>query len=497
MTTASEQKARGGIPLGDRIGYGIGNFPVGISIQVVGAYLVFFSTTILKLPGSLVGLIVSIGIIWDAVTDPIMGYVSDHTNSRRFGRRHLYLLLGAIGMAGANWMVWAMRNEGSVAVKFALLLLLILMTKTFMTVYTTPYTALGAEMSADYDERTAIQGTKTVFFLVGLAFVTVFGLYVIFAPTEAYPVGQLNPAAYPRLGMWTSLLILVFGLISFFWTLRYVPILRKTVWKHPGKPFRFKNMVFDMVRIFKIRPFRSVALTYMFNNIASAIISNIGLHVFTFTFGMDSQKIAIVVGAQFATSIVCQPAWSYIAKRLDKRNSLRLAITISIISCFLFGLLVLGREVVGQNILLFLPFSLLAGFGLGGMFTLPLSMMSDVIDVDELGAGERQEGIYFGSLTLFYKFSQSITLVLVGGFLDLVRFDADLAVQHHVTAFSMGMFFAVGSLLAFIFAFVAVSRYTLSREDIAEVQRQLKEKADAAEATAAAEAAVTLENGGV
>ncbi len=477
MAEVNEQKTRGGIPTGDRVGYGIGNFPVGISIQVVGAYLVFFSTTILRLPGSLVGLIVSIGIIWDAVTDPVMGYLSDHTNNRFFGRRHLYLLLGAIGMAGANYFVWAMRNEGSVAVKFALLLFLVIMTKTFMTVYTTPYTALGAEMSADYDERTAIQGVKTVFFLIGLAFVTVFGLYVIFAPTEAYPVGQLNPEAYPRLGLWTSLMILVFGLVSFVWTLRYVPILRKTVWKQQTKAFRIKNMLFDMVRIFKIRPFRCVALTYMFNNIASAIISNIGLHVFTFTFGMDSQKIAIVVGAQFGMSILCQPAWSFLSKRLDKRNALRLAITISMISCALFGLLVMGREVVGQNILLFLPFSLLAGFGLGGMFTLPLSMMSDVIDVDELGAGERQEGIYFGSLTLFYKFSQSITLVLVGGFLDLVRFDADLATQQHSTAVSMGLFFAIGSLLAFVFAFIAVSRYNLSRGDIAEVQRQLREKA--------------------
>lgn len=466
------------IPASDKVGYGLGNFPVGISIQVVGAYLVFFSTTILHLPGSLVGLIVSIGIIWDAITDPVMGYLSDNTASPRFGRRHLYLLMGAIGMAVANGLVWSMQSEGTIAVKFALLLVLVLLTKTFMTVYTTPYTALGAEMSKDYDERTAIQGVKTVFFLIGLAFVTVFGLYVIFAPTEAYPVGQLNPAAYPRLGLWTSLLILVFGLASFFWTLRYVPILQKTVWTKQTEPFRIRSMLKDMARIFKIRPFRSVALTYMFNNIASAIISNIGLHVFTFTFGMDSQKIAIVVGAQFGMSILCQPIWSKLARKLDKRNALRLAITISMVSCALFGFLVLGREAIGQNIAFFLPFSLLAGFGLGGMFTLPLSMMSDVIDVDELDSGERQEGIYFGSLTLFYKFSQSITLVLVGGFLDLVRFDARLEAQQTFTTMSMGMFFAVGSLLAFVFALIAVSRYNLTRKDIGDVQQRLKEKAE-------------------
>lgn len=468
----TEIPAQARISLRDKIGYGIGNFPTGISIQVVGAYLVFFGTTILHLSGTLIGLIVSIGIIWDAVTDPIMGYVSDHTKSKRFGRRHLYILVGAIGMAVVNYFIWATPRDMTTILKFLYLLVMVLLMKTFMTIFTTPYSALGAEMSTDYDERTSIQGIKTIFMLLGLVFVTVFGLYVIFASTPEYPKGQLNPDAYPRLGLSTSVLMLIFGIVCFVATRKYIPILNATQ-RAPKKGFHFMNLVKDMIRIFKNLAFRSVAFTYMFNNIASAIISNIGLHVFTFTFLLSSQDIAIVVGVQFAVSILCQPIWSAIAKRLDKKNAFILAICISMVASVFFGALVMFRESVSQSILFFFPFSALAGFGLGGMFTLPLAMISDVIDQDELSTGERLEGIYFGSLTLFYKFSQSITIVIVGILLDLMKFDETKSVQLSSTSTSMGLFFAIGSFVAFLSAFFAIRKYNLDRRKIAEIQSQL------------------------
>ncbi|MDO9593288.1 MAG: MFS transporter, partial [Erysipelotrichaceae bacterium] len=75
-------------------GYGLGNFGYGVISQVVASYLMFYATAVLGINGALVGMIVSLGVIWDAVSDPIMGYLSDQTRSKRFGRRHLYLWIG-------------------------------------------------------------------------------------------------------------------------------------------------------------------------------------------------------------------------------------------------------------------------------------------------------------------------------------------------------------------------------------------------------------------
>lgn len=94
------------IPIQDKINYGIGNLSVGIAMQVVGTYLVFFSTVILGIPGYLVGLAVGISVFWDAITDPLMGYASDITQSKRFGRRHLYLLVGSFGIALTILVMW-------------------------------------------------------------------------------------------------------------------------------------------------------------------------------------------------------------------------------------------------------------------------------------------------------------------------------------------------------------------------------------------------------
>ena len=90
------------IPILDKIGYGSGNFTIGIANQVIGIYLIFYCTAILNIPGSLVGLALSLSIIWDAITDSLMGYFSDMTKSKLFGRRHQYILIGVIGLALSN-----------------------------------------------------------------------------------------------------------------------------------------------------------------------------------------------------------------------------------------------------------------------------------------------------------------------------------------------------------------------------------------------------------
>lgn len=88
------------IPLLDKIGYGVNDMGIGVIYQVVAAYLVFYATSILMIPGSLVGLVVGISVIWDGVTDPFMGYLSDRTKTRHFGRRHPYIIIGGLGRSG-------------------------------------------------------------------------------------------------------------------------------------------------------------------------------------------------------------------------------------------------------------------------------------------------------------------------------------------------------------------------------------------------------------
>lgn len=467
----SERSENRKIPSFDKIGYGLGNFGGGVAMQIVGTYLVFYCTAILKIPGGLVGLAVSIGIIWDAVTDPVMGYLSDKTRSERFGRRHQYLLIGGIGIGISNYFLWSVPPEWSTTMKFATVLFILLLIKTFMTIYITPYTALGAEMSSDYDERTTIQSIKTIFFLLGLGFVSVFGLYVVFRPRPEYPIGQMNPAAYREMGLIGSIITVIFALLCYYATRKYIGILKKH--EIPRDQGGIAAVLKSFGQVFRNRTFRYIAFCYMFINIASAFLSNVGLHVFTYTFGLKSGHIAFILGTQFLFSIISQPFWSYVSKRLDKKPSVMLGLGISILSSAIFIVTVLLRNQVNGNMYAFLPFAILAGFGTGGLFTLPLSMMADVIDLDELETGERKEGTYYGSLTLFYKLSQSITLFIIGIVLDLIRFDADLPAQAELTIVVLGMLLGVGTIVSFLFSALSVNKYHIDKALVIRIQQQI------------------------
>lgn len=463
------------IPLADKIGYGLGNFSTGVAIQVVGAYLVFYCTAVLDIPGSLVGVAVSLGVIWDAITDPLMGYFSDITKSRTFGRRHLYLIIGGLGMALSNFFLWNISSSLSTSAKFTIVLIGILAVKTFMTIFITPYTALGAELSNDYNERTSIQGIKTIFFLLGLSFVSVVGMYIFFQPSAEYPVGQLNPEAYKNMGLFSSIIVIIFALACFFSTKKYIPILNQHEQNNEikGGMLALFNSFKD---IFINKSFRYVAFAYMFNNIASALLTNIGLHVFTYTFSLTSQQIAIIVGVQFLFSMLSQPIWTYTSKKLDKKPSMILGLIICMIASLIFIVTVLLKDYVQGNIIYFLPFAILGGFGTGGLFTLPLSMIADVIDLDELNTGKRSEGSYYGCLTLFYKLSQSVALFLIGILLDLVKFDSSLTVQSNSTVIILGLILGIGPIISFILSLLSLNKYDLTRTKVENIQRRIIER---------------------
>jgi GPH family glycoside/pentoside/hexuronide:cation symporter len=470
-------KAIKNIPLVDKIGYGAGNLTFGVVIQIISTYMVFYSTVIHKLPGSIIGLAIGISVIWDAVSDPIMGHISDNTDSKKFGRRHFYILIGAISIAFFNLLLWELPLAMPAVWKIVLVITLLLIVKTSTTVYSVPHTALGAELSDDYNERSSIQGIRTIFFVLGLFSANVMGMFLFFKPTPEYPQGQMNPAAYQNMGVAASVIAIVFGLICYYTTKKYIPVLNKSIRRVNRKqeePFVVKQLFIDINSAMTNADYRYVVLGYMFTNVASALIGAVGMHVFTYTFRFSNYGIALIFGVLFGTSILTQPLWIKISERLDKKPSVILGLGSSLAGALYFLILVFLKDSVAGQAMWFLPFAALSGFGMGGLFTLPLSMVADTIDVEELVSGERKEGLYYGCMTLCYKLSQSVAIFILGTFLDLVRFDSSLPVQPPGTVLALGIILAVGCILSIITAILCYSRYKLNREKVTDIQRQLK-----------------------
>jgi len=460
----------------DKVAYGLGDMGNGIAMQIVGSYLFFFMTTILHIPSYIAGLAVGVSIVWDAVTDPIMGYISDNTKSRRFGRRHIYLIIGMIGVALTIIGLFFIPIDSSLTLKVSLIFILIILYKTFITILVTPFTALGAELSSDYHERTRIQSIRSVFYMLGIALSMVAGMYIFFQPNAKYPVGQLNPEAYKNMAIVTAIGTVILISIAFRATRKYIPRLNQhLIFKTNDK---MSSKIFStFLNTMKNKAFALIALSYMFNNIATAFVNIIGLHVFTYTFGFSNTEFSIIIGLQFFFSILSQPLWMYLVHEMDKKKCVLLALSITIgISMYFVLLAVFNRQVESQ-IIYFIPYAIFAGIGTGALFTIPASMVADTIDLEELETGIRTEGVYFGSMTFFYKLAQSITVFIIGGLLTFIGFNSHLSVQSPDTRLYLGLILGFGVAISMLLSYWSISKYTLTKESILSIQAKLQAKA--------------------
>lgn len=452
--------------------YGLGNLTYGIIMQMISSFLTFFGTSVLDIPGTLMGAVVFISIMWDAVTDPVMGYISDHTYSKRFGKRHGYILIGGILLAMSNLVLWSIRPSHGMNYKIAVLTIFLLLCKTFSTIYATPHAALGAELSSDYEERTKIQAVKTVFFLLGLGLPTVLGVYIFFRPTDKYALGQLNPDAYFPFGLATSIAALVCAIVC-VWATWENRVYEKRVQK---KRFSFKTMAYDMITPMLARESRLVILGYLCQNIASAVVLTLNLHIFTYTFHLTNNDISMIMGVMLVSSIAAQPYWVKRAAVKDKKRAILESLFMAVAGAILFAVMVAIRNhVMGQG-LMFVPFMVIVGFATGGMTCIPQTMIVDTIDLDEYETGQRKEGSTFGCMTFFYKLSQAVTSFLLGLYLDVIGFDASIGMQGERVRELLGYSMPVGLLISLALTILCFSKYTLNKEKILAIQQSLNEK---------------------
>lgn len=452
-------------------GFGFGNIGFGLTTQVISAYLVFYATVILGMSGASIGILVSIGIIWDAVSDPIMGYLSDLTRNQKYGRRHLYLIIGGLGTTVVNLALWFIPASIDPIMKWLLMIILVLLVKTFSTIYITPYTALAAEISDDYTDRTRIQAVKTTFFLLGIFLATAFGMLIFFKSTPEFPKGQMNPTGYHNMALFASTVMLLSAISAYLSTYKLIPVLNSRVLANPK--VSIKLFFVEILTAFKNLHFRAVVLGYLFTNIASALISTLGLHVYTYTYQLDNTGIAAIVGAQLVMSIASQPFWIKYSDKHEKQKAIKLGITIALVACAYFVMTVLFRSYTVGNVLILLPFGLLGGFGTGGLFTLPQAMVADTVDAQALISGTRQEGVFYGTLTLCYKLSQSVAIFILGIALDLLKFDASKPVQLEHTVMGLALLLGIGSAMSLIFAYYSYKPYQLTRARMTEIHTKL------------------------
>ena len=414
------------IPGAVKVGYGAGEFGIAAAEFFIRVYLLKLYVEDVGLSASAAGLVLALAVLWDAITDPLMGEISDHTRSS-YGRRRPWIGLGAILTAVTFLVLFAPPSAGSQMWKSVYLLLSYLAFNTALTIIAVPHAALGGELSSDPGTRNEIFGWRFLFANLGL----VFGIVV--------PVALAGGADVTSGVKWLALSIALSGSMAVIAT-------RGRDFADPsGDGFSTRSFVDSIAAVARFRPFRPLVLAYLIGSIGLTVNGSLALFYYEHRLLLSESEVFLWILLPFALVIALSiGAWVLLARRFGRR---RVAFT----GVFLLGA---GTAVVyplfpAGELLGPVVWGLVGGFLVGSVFLFDATV-ADVVDWDEAVTGVHREGVYFGVWRMASKTARALGLALTGLFLDLAGFVPGSAVQTDAARFGIATAFGPGVGLLFM-----------------------------------------------
>ncbi len=459
--------------------YAVGNVPFAVKDAAFIHFVVFYYTQVQGLSGSLTGLAMFFALTWDAISDPIVGSWSD-TLRTRWGRRHPLLVAGGIPTA---FLFLALFNppEGlGEAGIFTWLLGVSILLRTFLTIYFIPYSAMGAELSTDYDERTVIAKARvSVAWLAGMVLPAI-GFALIFQP-EGELDGRLIQGNYADYGIMCAALALVTTLLCVWGTRGVIPRLPQGSTTHAA--FSPRRIVSDFRIAFTNRKFLLGTGAGLVFGIATGVYTTLSLYLGTYFWEFSSDQLAGLVVPTFIATLVAFSVLARVGQRIDKPKILAaacmvLAVNFAVqLGARLFGLL---PENGDPFIYAWVLFSTGIGvFCIVSLHVVTASLVADLLDEQELSTGLRQEGVFFAASTFVLKATTGLGALVAGIVIDIVGLAQGMepgTVEHSVLQ-QLGWFTIV---LTAGMALIAGGFYRaihMNRGDLAEIRRQLAQRA--------------------
>ncbi len=374
------------VPLLKKLAYAAPAFALAVVGIPIYVYLPKFYTDVVGIEITALGTILASVRIFDAVTDPPMGYISDRTVSG-FGRRRPYIAVGAVFVALFIFLLFN-PPEGSPAFETVWFGTCIYALFLFWTVVTVPYESLGPEITFDYNERNALFALRDGLLIAGT-------LAAAISPAVVQAAFGLAPdAAGER--------------TKFFWIAAiYAPLVIGSAWwcafsirERPSRERPAAGIWSGLRRVLRNRPFMILIVAYTISAIGNNLPAT--LILFYVQYVLKSPYADAFLMLYFVTGIVFLPGWVALARRIGKKHAWLLSIAIN--TGAFVGVFFLGPgDALIYGVLVFL-----SGIGLGATLALPSSIQADVIDYDELLTGERREGRYIGLWSIAKKLAAAV-----------------------------------------------------------------------------------------
>lgn len=467
---------------------GLGASPDTIKNWAFGALVLFYFERVLGVPATLCALALAIAMCFDAVTDPIVGSISDNWRSARLGRRHPFMYASALPLALCFYLLFTPPAGLGPIGLFAWLTAFAVLVRGFMTLFVIPWSALQAELSQDYVERTVIVSYRFLMgWIVGVT-TSVLAYTLIFHESPEYANGLFRREGYPVFALWAAGAICIASLLSTHFTRSEVPHLLPPPAERAR--FSFRNVLHEALLAFANRPFRLVFLAILVGAAISGVQASLDLYLNTYFWGLRPEQLRwfgpfMLIGAIAAFALV-RP----VNRRFDKK-----AIIISISVLLIFD----GMALIGLRLLDLLPpnghpvlLPLLIG---NAVFRVSLgvtsgiigaSIVADILDDQELRTSRRQEGMFFSALAFSGKAVTGLGILAAGLVIDLLGIPrtADLESVDPGTIQSLGIWLGLVFPALHLVPLWIFSHYPITRDVHARIRAELDARyAEAVEST--------------
>ena len=436
--------------------YGIADLGAAMVTSSINFFLLYFYTDVLYIDSALAGMALLTGkLTWDAINDPLMGYLSDRTRTR-IGRRRPYMLAGAIPLGLATWLLYSIPGELSGVVAFLVIVGSFLLFDTMYTLIHVPYVSLTPELTHDYEERTALTTVRMIFsslgYILGAASTTAIAAWFM-------GLGWTEKSAYSGVGA-------VFGVIATAVVLTTALSIRE---RPTGvEPSRMPP-VRALLQSFRNQQFVRLVAAFFCNSVAFALLTSLLPYFLEYRMEMKPQ-IPVIMLSMLVMITLFLYFYKWLSDKVNKGPAYALGLGMACVAVVATFFLPQGSSWAIYVV------AAVAGMGFSANFVCPWSMLPDVIEYDELETGERREGVYYGMWAFCAKLADALGIAVSGWSLRWFGYVADVP-QTETALLGIRLFFGIVPVVLILIGLPLLIWYPITRESHAKVRAQLGARA--------------------
>lgn len=453
-----------------RCAYGAADIYGGGAFVVIGTFFTVFLTKALGMPPALAGSIPLIGKVWDAVTDPVMGNITDRTQSR-FGAKRFYILIGSFVSAITFILMWVPLPQADMALKYIFYMLMYMLFSTGFTIVMVPYNALLPDMVDDYTVRGRFTSVRMAFSAFGNIIAALLSTLIITDNTDS--------SRYLIVAFIFGIIFCIAILLTFFGT-----------WEKQKEVMKvsLKESFVQSFTAYRSRCFRLFIAIFIFGQAATDFVTGLAVYYVDETLnayggGRFTYLMGVILISQFFGMLLFNP----IMAKTNKRMPILIGFPVRIVATL--AMLAFSHEGAPFGVILALTF--IIGLGMAGSSTTIYAMLADMADVDELITSVNRPGICSGMATFIRKICAGLSVFIIGLLLQMVGYDETIASagarQAAATQTGIAYIYIFVPVLLCVITIFFTARFPMNKEEFAVIRREIARRKGEDDSTATEE----------